>query len=351
MHCSYIGKDWSNDRQAMRVLAKGRYSTAIFAPAWSYEHFPTSVPASTACLPGVESIAKAVDRSVWEGFALPENLCCGCRQGRPHRHGDYQNTPIVASSREYPAGSSCYLHTDFTRAFKRDGGSLRSCLGSQSIIPHLLPMSAPDWESIVGYSGRLLYGQLEDGVLSIRARLIPRVDSHADREAQVEARYDASRLTISRLGLFKVDMNEHRELHIIISYSGVTQTEPCTVGFYTGYQIKDAQQLEYGYHEIPQTKWSDALDASTRKCKATETVQLRPRSNARLVEIGVFCEDKYDSQEQCEILRLTSLTVQPPHDVGLDITIQDIRMTQRGEASNAEVRLAWSWDNGGLPGT
>lgn len=343
--------DWSNGRQAMGVLAKGRYSTAIFAPAWSYEHFPTSVPASTACLQGMTSIAKAVDRSVWEGFALPENLCCDCRQGRPHHDGDYQNTPIVASSREYPVGSSCYLHTDFSQAFKRDSGFLRSCLGSQSILPHLLPMSAPDWESIAGCSRRLLYGQLEDGALSIRARLALRVDSHANREAQLEARHNLSGMTISRLGLFKVDMDGHRELHVTITYSSVARTESCTVGFYTGYQIRDAQQLEYGYHEIPQSKLSDALDAATRECKTTEIFQLRPRPSARLVEIGVFCKDVNDSQDQCEMLRLRSLTVQPPHDVGLDITIEDIKMTQRGEAPNAEIRLAWNWDNGGLPGT
>ena len=70
------------------------------------------------------------------------------------------------------------------------------------------------------------------------------------------------------------------------------------------------------------------------------------------MEIGVFCEDRHDSQEECEVLRLLSLTVQPPYDIGgLDITIHDIRMTQRGEAPNAEMRLAWSWDNGGLLGT
>ena len=335
--------DWSNDRQATHVLAKEHFSTAIFAPAWSYEHFPTSIPARTNFLQGVGSIAKAVDRSVWEGFALPENLCCDCRGGRPHHNGDYLNTPIVASSREYPAGSSCYLHTDFTQAFKRENGFLRSCLGSQSILPHLLPTPAPDWKSIARYSGPLLHGQLEDGVLSIRARLAGRVDSHADREAFT--------VTTSRLGLFKVDMHGNRDLQAIISYSSVAQRKSCTAGFYTGYQNEDAQHLEYKYHVIPLAKRSDSLDAARRDCKAIEAFRLKPRQSARLVEIGVFCEDTADSQEEREILRLTSLTIAPPYDVGIDIIIQDIRMTQRGQGPNAELRLTWSWDDGGLRST
>ena len=204
-------------------------------------------------------------------------------------------------------------------------------------------MSAPDWESPPTYSGLLLYGQLEDGVLNVRARLAGRMVSHVDM--------DASTVTTSRLGLFKVDMDGYRDLQVIISYSGVAQRKSCTVGFYTGYQIKDAQQLEYKYHEIPLAKQSESLDAARRECKATKAFRLKSRQSARLVEIGVFCEGTSDSQEQREILRLTSLTIAPPYDVGIDIIIQDIRMTQRGKAPNAEIRLTWSWDDGGLPGT
>lgn len=63
------------------------------------------------------SIAKAVDRSVWEGAALPDNLGCDCKKGRPHHTAYYLLNSISEHGAESPAGSQSYFDTDFSRAF------------------------------------------------------------------------------------------------------------------------------------------------------------------------------------------------------------------------------------------
>lgn len=109
----------------MKTLAEHRFSTAVFGPAWTHEHFSTSslidAPASNAI-----SIAKAVDGSMWKGFCLPDELGCDCRKGRPHHTKDYRSEPIIKYAREYPAGSVLFLETNFSGAFsvKAERGSV-----------------------------------------------------------------------------------------------------------------------------------------------------------------------------------------------------------------------------------
>ena len=335
------------------MLAKESFSTAIFAPAWTFEHFSTSAPADASGPGNIQSIAKAVDLCMWEGYSLPENLCCDCRQGKPHHVDNYQTNPIVKSASEFPAGSAWYLHTDFTRAFKKDRDRLRSCLGSQAILPHLLPVSVADWEHIDQSPGRqLLYGQHEDGALSIKVRTAGRVRSVVNSE--VEMSYDSSKLTTNRLCLFKVDMAGDRDLQAILSYLNGPVRRSCIAGFYTGYKIEDAKKLEYRYYNLPLTRRSDAsdlADVAKVELKTTKIFQLCPWCpGARLVELGVFCRDMFHGHRPHEIVRLTSLTIKPFHAESMDITIQSIRMTQRGEAPYAEIRLAWEWNYGDAPG-
>lgn len=53
--------------QAIHLLANQGFSTAIFGPAWTHEHFPKG------SLHG-EPMAQAVQRSMWEGASLPQEL-------------------------------------------------------------------------------------------------------------------------------------------------------------------------------------------------------------------------------------------------------------------------------------
>lgn len=99
----------------MDTLKSVGFSTAIFAPAWTYEHFSNihSVDSNIS----ETSLAKAVDRSMWEGSSLPENLGCDCLKGKPHHTETYKTHPITKHAGEFPAGSSTFFHTHFRNAF------------------------------------------------------------------------------------------------------------------------------------------------------------------------------------------------------------------------------------------
>ena len=71
------------------------------------------------------SEAVAVERVMWEGARLPEKLSCDCRNGRPHHRSGYSDMPITKAAREFPAGSTTFLETNFQQAFRpclHDGG-------------------------------------------------------------------------------------------------------------------------------------------------------------------------------------------------------------------------------------
>ncbi len=100
----------------MKTLAEHGFSTAVFGPAWTHEHFSTS-PLTDAPEGDTTTIAKAVNQSMWEGFYLPEELTCDCRKARPHHTRYYRSEPIIKHAREYPAGSHSFFETNFSRAF------------------------------------------------------------------------------------------------------------------------------------------------------------------------------------------------------------------------------------------
>ena len=112
-------------------LAELGLSAGVFGPAWPYEHFN--------CLP--DSIA--VERAMWTGAALPEILRCDCLSSSRHHIKGYMESPILASTQDFPAGSDAFFYTDFMQAFEMVTGSSaapektqeRANLASQSVLP------------------------------------------------------------------------------------------------------------------------------------------------------------------------------------------------------------------------
>lgn len=316
----------------------------MFAPAWAFEHFPTSPSQEVSYQQQRESIAKAVDRSMWEGYSLPPNLSCDCSQGRPHHTKYYQETPIVSGATEYPAGSSTYLQTDFSRAFKQDKNRIKSCLGSQAILPHLLSMSAQAWEAAKQNGARqVLYGQYEHGGVSIRLGTAGLSGKFQDGDLMAASTIDSSNLTTSRLCLFKVSMVGDGSLQASITYQMVTTRISCAVGIYTAYKNAHMEELEYRHHHISSARGSDAAGAGERKLKQTEVIQLQAEgADAHLVEIGIFCQSMDYGPRSYSVLHLTSLIIKPQSAKNLGFTIDDLRMVKRGKAPYIETRLAWT---------
>ncbi|KAK1912439.1 hypothetical protein CFE70_007723 [Pyrenophora teres f. teres 0-1] len=123
------GGGGTNTGVAVDKLSKLGLSAGIFAPAWSYEHFPDN--------------ERAVERAVWEGTSITKGIECACGDCES-RHRSNRNFAIIRAATEWPAGSEHFLYTDFNRAFGAhedeekdmfDGHSRHAQLGSQSILP------------------------------------------------------------------------------------------------------------------------------------------------------------------------------------------------------------------------
>ena len=96
--------------QAVEILAEHGFSAAMFGPAWPYEHFSNAK--------GDGRIAELVDKSMWEGDMLPDELHCECKDDRPHHQSQYRSSSIAQAAREFPAGSESYFISDFRRPFE-----------------------------------------------------------------------------------------------------------------------------------------------------------------------------------------------------------------------------------------
>ncbi|KAF1353413.1 glycosyl hydrolase family 85-domain-containing protein [Delphinella strobiligena] len=146
---------------AVRKLAGLGLSAGIFAPAWPYEHFPTS--------------SVAVEESMWYGEKLPERLECDCVPANMHDIYGYQERTITRFAQEYPAGSESFFYTNFERAFssKSDSGVIAAHLGSASVLPR---MSNAYQRTAQGQTqSSLLRGNLQDEPARVTVSLTPHI--------------------------------------------------------------------------------------------------------------------------------------------------------------------------------
>ncbi|KAL1601551.1 hypothetical protein SLS60_006466 [Paraconiothyrium brasiliense] len=131
----------TNTGIAVSKLAEIGLSAGVFAPAWSFEHFPQH--------------SRSVECAMWEGRAYGTGTACSCRGGANYCHPINRSQPIVQYATSYPAGSERFFFTDFSRPFAThheneaerlyENKTLHSQLGSQSIIPHLEPPFTDAW--------------------------------------------------------------------------------------------------------------------------------------------------------------------------------------------------------------
>ena len=110
-------------------------SGAIFAPAWTHEHFSPKLVGKA-----FNSVAEDVNNSLWRGTPFPRDALCDCK-GSPHRIGENQQLSILGSARLFPAGTRHYFSTNFnaacfpTQSDPFSPNAIVPCLGLQSISP------------------------------------------------------------------------------------------------------------------------------------------------------------------------------------------------------------------------
>mgnify|MGYP004550244927 CR=1 FL=1 len=124
------GGGGTNTGVAVAKLAEVGLSAGLFAPAWTFEHFPDH--------------GRNVEQTMWDGLDLPEDADCPCGNASK-RHQPNKAMPVTGFATLYNAGSETFFFSDFSRAFSThndkekknlfSGYVMHAQLGSQSILP------------------------------------------------------------------------------------------------------------------------------------------------------------------------------------------------------------------------
>ncbi|KAL8789645.1 MAG: hypothetical protein Q9213_001081 [Squamulea squamosa] len=330
--------------KAMKTLSPDGFSTAAFAPAWTFEHFPTSRP---SCASGRgPSVAQQVDESLWTGASLPEELFCDCHGRKPHHTAFYRDNPIVRFAQEYPTGSSSFFESTFKQAFweKPQTNQVLPALSSQDPSPNLIPLSMQDWEEIhEGPMARVLYGKLNSNTqvadhitsLIVFTKMAGCWEEGEDQFVNCGAAGKTPRQVAKRLRLYKLDMPADGSLEATVEARNNTRLQ---CGFYVAYGNPDGQPLEYTDHAMPLPGLSPGSFISF-------PIQ---NSKQRLVEFGVFLEGGPDQSQPMALLDINSIVIKPlkareVEALETTFTIRDIRLVKKVRGSQTDKRNAWRW--------
>jgi hypothetical protein len=300
---------------AVAKLAEIGISAGVFAPAWTFEHFP-----------GHGNVA---EQAVWDGLVLPANLDCSCGKASEH-HPFNRGFPVVRFAREFAAGSERFFYTDFARSFGRhcdkstrrlySGNEIHSQLGSQSILPHMARTSVTN-DQVEG-AVNILSIHLSD--LPGRTDLVVQVQSFMPPGDSKHRSYDRW------LPLFKVNMTSVGSLRVKVRYRYTTPPPGTTTSFYLKFTggVSFFSLVEGdGLHELEGPILQDQISTSNR-----------------LIEIGIYLQAR-QIQEALAIVEITDIHIGPVVEMLGTCSIENIRAEQRQNGEDGHWRLCWDFSD------
>ena len=313
----------------MRTLADAGVSTAIFAPAWTHEHFSVK-------LNGLMSTADEVSRSLWEGVPLPNGLKCDCK-GTAHYSPAYQSNAILDSAVEYPAGSLNYFYSDFSSAFW-----VRGCDSAvqNTIIPRVGFQSISLAKPSIKNSDKECPIFIEDAYISPnnrRGESIQRSLAVRIRKEMInEAIKSEPHLRRNHLRLYNLAMccEKHLCLRATYSASGSSKAGDFEFGLYTSTVDElGVQSIQYNPISLTESLSSDV----TYDIKA-------PAKKSKLVALGVYCTGQPSEDTTLPVLHtLSVLTESASHLNDAEFSISKLRVVDvQTDAINSK-RLQWEW--------
>jgi hypothetical protein len=302
----------SNTGIAVAKLAELGLSAGVFAPAWSFEHFP--------------SHGRGIEKVIWEGDALPVGIECPCKGGATRRHQPTDGFPLIKHARLFPAGSETFFFTDFTRTFSTphgdelnnefSGTKLHAQLGSQSVLP--LPPPAE-------YRNEF-------------PRLVHRLESSASQSTLTIIAHNATHGSLRdihtglRLPLYRFNMLADGSLRILVTYRNRLPAAPTIVSLYLKYSGVQLPQLL----PVARTEGFSIIEASILTPSNPE--------RCRLEEIGVHLEG-FSGDGVVPVLEISSISILPLRHNSMvhACSIDGIQIEHRGEGDNAHARVCWSY--------
>ncbi|KAL9124224.1 MAG: hypothetical protein Q9217_006423 [Psora testacea] len=298
---------------AVKTLAEHGFSAAVFGPAWTYEHFPISDTNG--------NIADSVDKAMWEGNTLPEELGCDCKDGRPHHRPEYQSFPIVQGAHEFAAGSSCFLESDFQAPF----GTANLQMELLSELANRSPWRGDGCPSSQGESYLRTYLKVTDA-------LGPNVHPSPTPKR------------VLRLKLFNLNISATNALTSSIRCRRVQASKSIgSAGFYTAYRVPSRSGL--AYTEIMRPIAEEDLEYNIPIQSPFPGDCIDEVGIGYLAEVGVFCVPVTETPPvpSIDILHIYNFVIRPLSQSAIVATIDNIRVIERQSGLNLEKRLTWNW--------
>jgi len=298
---------------ALAKTAEYGLSVGIFAPAWSFEHFP-----------GHE---RDVERTVWEGTSLPESIECTCGDCTS-RHPPNKDSPILHTAKERVAGSEHFFYTDFTRAFSTHDDDTKhlfnncnthSQLGSQSVLPR--PASLFPEGEYVKLSHHIEYSH------SRSLLVISFIQKQPTDDWGVQA----------WLPLYKLDMPADGSLQLSMVLDSYEDPRPldleCMMVFV---YFKTDKAIHY---------------RSCMPMSREPIVLLDDMPGARIQEVGVRIKGPLRGTVRgpVRLVGIKEIFISPTLKLppSSSFSIKNVRVEKRGEGVSAHVRLCWIYESAG----
>jgi len=304
------GGGGTNTGVALARLSDTGLSVGVFAPAWSFEHFP-----------GHE---RDVERTVWEGTPLPGDIECTCGDCTS-RHPPNKEHPIL-HAKERVAGSEHFFHMDFTRAFSPhdddakylfNNSNIHSQLGSQSVLPR--PASLfPESEHIT-LSHHIEHSHNQNVLV------ISFIQKQPTDDWGVQA----------WLPLYKLDMPADGSLQLSMVLdsdedSRTPEMECMTVFVY----FKTDKAMHY---------------RSCMPMSREPIVLVDDLGGARIQELGIRIRGPLRGTVRgpVRLMGITEICISPTSDLAENssLRIKEVRVEKRGEGESRHVRLCWDYED------
>ena len=327
------GGGGTNTGIAINKLAEMGLSACVFAPAWSFEHFPGK---------GILNHGMEIDSAMWEGRSLPASLpdsLCSCGDVSL-RHPVNREHPIIRAATHFPASTDRFFYTDFSMPFARhsdeeshklySGMDLHSQLSAQSVLPH--PSTTILQNINRGYVYSFTHSvQFNDKrpYLCITANTHDMVETSQSKNLETHE---------GHLSLFKLDMPTNGSLRLSISYLYVLHEK-------TQIYLRFADGIKY-------IKLEEAKSASQVQSVDCDITTLdRMDADGRLLELGV-CVRPVVEKLPTDILRIYDIRIVPQDysDVSSYYSIQGLNIEKVVVEHVEHWRLQWTYLDKGSDG-
>ena len=289
----------------------------IFAPAWSFEHFP--------------AYDRAVERVMWDGCGPPDSLECSCRDAT-QRHPPNRSHPITRFAREYPVGSARFFYTDFQRAFAGHAGELdclydgqrtHSQLGMQAVLPYIARSMVLD-DPIEG-GINVLSQRLEE--LPTRMQLGIELGSVLPFGPNLDPRYQRM------LPIYKFRMVADGSLEFRVKYQYALPIPGASMRLYLRFD-----------NSIRMFPFQEGMSTQVLR----DLVISQPQDGEiahgdMLQEMGVCFNAPPIAERARRLLEIVEIRICSAQTPNMSCTISNIRIHDRGTAEDPHIRLCWDF--------